>query len=58
MVDAIIESRVALAQQLLQRFSSRGCRRRRCWLMLARQARIIFQVKEMAFRRPYRVDIS
>jgi DNA polymerase-3 subunit delta len=47
MVDAIIESRVALAQQLLQRLFQQGMSPAQVLVMLARQARIIFQVKEM-----------
>jgi DNA polymerase-3 subunit delta len=47
MVDAIIESRVAAAQQLLQQLFSQGAEPAYILVMLARQTRIIFQVKEM-----------
>lgn len=47
MVDAIIESRVALAQELLQQLFTQGIAPTQVLVMLARQVRIIFQVKEM-----------
>ncbi len=47
MVDAIIESRVALAQELLQQLFKQGMAPTQILVMLARQVRIIFQVKEM-----------
>lgn len=58
MVDAIIESRVALAQQLLQRLFQQGMSPAQVLVMLARQARIIFQVKEMRSGGRTRVDIK
>jgi DNA polymerase-3 subunit delta len=47
MVDAIIESRVAQAQELLQQLFHQGMAPAQILVMLSRQVRIIFQVKEM-----------
>jgi DNA polymerase III subunit delta len=58
MVDAIIESRVAIAQQLLQRLFQQGMTPAQVLVMLARQARIIFQVKEMRSAGRSRADIK
>lgn len=58
MVDAIIESRVALAQQLLQRLFQQGMSPAQVLVMLARQVRIIFQVKEMRTGGRSRADIK
>ena len=58
MVDAIIESRVALAQQLLQRLFQQGMSPAQVLVMLARQVRIIFQVKEMRSGGRSRADIK
>ncbi len=58
MVDAIIESRVASAQQLLQRLFKQGMTPPQIMAMLARQARIIFQVKEMRAGGRSRADIK
>jgi DNA polymerase-3 subunit delta len=58
MVDAIIESRAALAQQLLQRLFQQGMNPAQVLVMLARQARIILQVKEMRFTGRTRADIK
>lgn len=58
MVDAIIESRVALAQQLLQRLFQQGMSPAQVLVMLARQVRIIYQVKEMRSAGRSRTDIK
>lgn len=58
MVDAIIESRVAVAQQLLQRLFQQGMSPAQILVMLARQVRIIFQVKEMRSGGRSRADIK
>ncbi len=57
MVDAIIESRVIVAQQFLQRLFQQGMTPAQVLVMLARQARIIFQVKEMRSGGRSRADI-
>jgi DNA polymerase-3 subunit delta len=58
MVDAIIESRVALAQELLQQLFKQGMAPTQVLVMLARQVRIIFQVKEMRESGRSRNDIQ
>ncbi|MHB8105266.1 MAG: DNA polymerase III subunit delta, partial [Dehalococcoidales bacterium] len=58
MVDAIIESRVALAQELLQQLFRQGMAPAQVLVMLARQVRIIFQVKEMRDSGRSRGDIQ
>lgn len=58
MVDAIIESRVALAQELLQQLFKQGMEPTYILVMLARQVRIIFQVKEMRDAGRSRSDIQ
>lgn len=50
MVDAIMESRVGLAQELLQQLFQQGMAPAQILVMLARQARIIFQVRDMRDR--------
>jgi len=50
MVDAIMESRVSLAQELLQQLFQQGMTPAQILVMLARQARIIFQVRDMRDR--------
>ena len=50
MVDAIMESRVSVAQELLQELFRRGMESAYILVMLARQVRIIFQVREMRDR--------
>jgi DNA polymerase-3 subunit delta len=50
MVDAIMESRVNLAQELLQQLFRQGMTPAQILVMLARQARIIFQVRDMRDR--------
>jgi DNA polymerase-3 subunit delta len=47
MVDSIIESRVAVAQELMQQLFRQGMSPTQILVMLARQVRIIFQVKDM-----------
>jgi DNA polymerase-3 subunit delta len=58
MVDAIIESRVASAQALLQQLFKQGMAPAQILVMLARQVRIIFQVKEMRDSGRSRGDIQ
>ncbi|MGD0779203.1 MAG: DNA polymerase III subunit delta [Dehalococcoidales bacterium] len=58
MVDAIIESRVTLAQELLQQLFRQGMAPAQILVMLARQVRIIFQVKEMRDSGRSRGDIQ
>jgi DNA polymerase-3 subunit delta len=58
MVDAIIESRVALAQELLQQLFKQGMAPTQVLVMLARQVRIIFQVKDMREGGRTRGDIQ
>ncbi|OGN98817.1 MAG: DNA polymerase III subunit delta [Chloroflexi bacterium RBG_13_51_18] len=50
MVDAIIESRVSVAQELLQQLFQRGMTPAQILVLLSRQVRIIFQVREMRDR--------
>jgi DNA polymerase-3 subunit delta len=50
MVDAIMESRVSLAQEVLQQLFQQGMAPAQVLVMLARQARIIFQVRDMRDR--------
>lgn len=58
MVDAILEFRVGVAQDLLQQLFRQGNAPAQLLTMLARQARIIFQVKEMRGRGKSRVEIQ
>jgi DNA polymerase-3 subunit delta len=58
MVDAILESRVGAAQEMYQRLLRQGMVPAHLLVMLARQARIIFQVKEMRARRKSRQEIQ
>lgn len=50
MIDAIMESRVSVAQELLQELFIQGMEPAYILVMLARQVRIIFQVREMRDR--------
>jgi DNA polymerase III subunit delta len=50
MVDAVMESRVGAAQELLQQQFRQGAAPAQLLTMIARQVRIIFQVKEMRNR--------
>jgi DNA polymerase-3 subunit delta len=58
MVDAVMESRLTEAQQLLQQQFRQGAAPAQLLTMLARQVRIIFQVKEMRDRGRTRADIQ
>jgi DNA polymerase III subunit delta len=58
MVDAIMEFRAAAAQELLQQQFQQGAAPAQLLAMLARQVRIIFQVKEMRDRRKPRGEIQ
>jgi len=58
MVDAIIEFRVSAAQELLQQLFKQGMMPAQVLVMLSRQARIIFQVKEMRGQGKPRGDIQ
>jgi DNA polymerase-3 subunit delta len=58
MVDAVMESRVGVAQELLQQQFRQGAAPAQLLTMLARQVRIIFQVKEMRDRGKSRGDIQ
>jgi DNA polymerase-3 subunit delta len=58
MVDAILEARVGAAQELLQQQFRQGGAPAQLLVMLSRQARIIFQVKEMRDRGKTRGEIQ
>ncbi|OGO19210.1 MAG: DNA polymerase III subunit delta [Chloroflexi bacterium RBG_16_50_11] len=58
MVDAIMESRVSSAQPLLQQLFTQGMEPAYILVMLARQVRIIFQMKEMRGSGRSRSDIQ
>lgn len=58
MVDAILEFRVGAAQGLLQQLFNQGNAPAQLLTMLARQVRIIFQVKEMRGRGKTRGEIQ
>lgn len=58
MVDAILEFRVSAAQELLQQLFRQGAAPAQLLVMLSRQVRIIFQVKEMRERGKSRSDIQ
>jgi DNA polymerase-3 subunit delta len=58
MVDAILEFRVGSAQELLQQLFRQGMAPAQILVMLSRQVRIIFQVKEMRDRGRSRGDIQ
>lgn len=57
MVDAIMEFKTGLAQELLQQLFKQGVMPAQILVMLARQVRIIFQVKEMRDRGMSRAGI-
>ncbi|OGN98427.1 MAG: DNA polymerase III subunit delta [Chloroflexi bacterium RBG_13_51_52] len=57
-IDAVMESRVSLAQQLLQQLYKQGMAPAQILVMLSRQVRIIFQVREMRNRGRSRGDIQ
>jgi DNA polymerase-3 subunit delta len=58
MVDAILEFRTAVAQQLLQQLLQRGAAPAYLLVMLARQVRIVFQVKELKRQRKSNIEIQ
>ncbi len=58
MVDAILELRVGAAQELLQQLFRQGMAPAQILVMLSRQVRIIFQVKEMRERGMARGEIQ
>jgi DNA polymerase-3 subunit delta len=58
MVDAILESRTGAAQQLLQQLLREGESPAQLLVMLARQVRIIFQIREMRGRGIPRGEIQ
>jgi DNA polymerase-3 subunit delta len=58
MVDAILESRTAAAQQMLQQLLREGESAAQLLVMLGRQARIIFQIREMRGRGLSRGEIQ
>jgi DNA polymerase-3 subunit delta len=58
MVDAILELRVDVAQELLQQLFRQGMAPVQILVMLSRQARIIFQVKDMRERGTSRSEIQ
>jgi len=58
MVDAILELRVGVAQEMLQQLFRQGMAPAQILVMLSRQVRIIFQVKEMRERGRSRGEIQ
>jgi DNA polymerase-3 subunit delta len=58
MVDAILELRVGAAQELLQQLFRQGMAPAQILVMLSRQVRIIFQVKEMRKQGKSRGEIQ
>jgi DNA polymerase III subunit delta len=58
MVDAILEFRAAVAQQLLQQVFKQGAAPAQLLIMITRQVRIIFQVKEMRTKGKTRGEIQ
>lgn len=58
MVDAILELRVGAAQELLQQLFRQGMAPAQILVMLSRQVRIIFQVKDMRERGMSRGEIQ
>ncbi len=58
MVDAILEFRVGTAQELLQQLLKHGMAPAQLLVMLSRQVRIIFQIKEMRGKGRSRGDIQ
>ena len=57
-IDAVMESRVSSAQQLLQKLFKQGMAPAQIMVLLSRQVRIIFQVREMRNRGRSRGDIQ
>lgn len=58
MIDAVMEFRVKTAQQLLQQLFREGAMPPQILVMLSRQVRIIFQIKEMRADGRSRVEIQ
>jgi len=58
MVDAVLEFRAGAAQELLQQLYKQGMAPAQLLVMLSRQVRIIFQIKEMRARKKPRADIQ
>ena len=57
MVDAIVESRVGTAQELYQQLLRQGSMPTQLLVMLGRQVRIIYQIKDMRERKKTRNEI-
>ncbi|MCK4273418.1 MAG: DNA polymerase III subunit delta [Dehalococcoidales bacterium] len=58
MIDAVLEFRVGAAQELLQQLLKQGAASAQLLVMLSRQVRIIFQIREMRGRKKTRADIQ
>lgn len=58
MIDAILEFRAGVAQGLLQQLLKQGAHPAQLLVMLSRQVRLMFQVKEMRSRRKSRNEIQ
>lgn len=58
MIDAVLEFRVGVAQELLQQLFKHGAAPAQILVMLSRQVRIIFQMKEMRRQKKTRADIQ
>lgn len=58
MVDAIVESRAGVAQELYQQLIRQGAAPAQLLVMLGRQVRIIYQIKDMRSRRITRSEIQ
>jgi DNA polymerase-3 subunit delta len=58
MVDAIVESRAGVAQELYQQLIRQGAAPAQLLVMLGRQVRIIYQIKDMRSRRITRNEIQ
>ncbi len=58
LVDAILEFRVGVAQELFQQLLKHGAVPAHILVMLARQVRIIFQIKELRSQRKSRNEIQ
>jgi len=58
MVDAILESKAGLAQRLLAQLLQQGVAPTHLLVMIARQTRMLVQVKELRNRRKSRVEIQ
>jgi DNA polymerase-3 subunit delta len=58
MIDAILEFRVGFAQELLQQLLKQGAHPAQLLVMLSRQVRLMFQVKELRSRRKSRSEIQ